>query len=46
MLYFLTDRIRLADPDTGLLIMILLYTAGMVATAVLGGRLSDRSGRR
>jgi MFS family permease len=46
LLYFLTDRIRLADPDTGLLIMILLYTAGMVATAVIGGRLSDRSGRR
>ncbi|MEU8611726.1 MFS transporter [Actinoplanes sp. NPDC048791] len=46
LLYFLTDRLRLADPDTGLLIMILLYTAGMVATAVLGGRLSDRSGRR
>jgi MFS family permease len=46
LLYFLTDRVRLADPDTGLLIMILLYTAGMMATAVLGGRLSDRSGRR
>jgi MFS family permease len=46
LLYFLTDRLRLADPDTGLLIMILLYTAGMVATAVVGGRLSDRSGRR
>ena len=46
LLYFLTDRVRLADPDAGLLIMILLYTLGMVATAVIGGRLSDRSGRR
>jgi MFS family permease len=46
LLYFLTDRVRLADPEGGLLIMILLYTAGMVATAVVGGRLSDRSGRR
>lgn len=46
LLYFLTDKIKLADPDTGLLIMILLYTAGMIATAVIGGRLSDRSGRR
>jgi MFS family permease len=46
LLYFLTDRVRLADPEGGLLIMILLYTAGMVATAVLGGRLSDRTGRR
>ena len=46
LLYFLTDRVRLADPEGGLLIMILLYTLGMVATAVIGGRLSDRSGRR
>jgi MFS family permease len=46
LLYFLTDRVRLADPEGGLLIMILLYTAGMVATAVFGGQLSDRSGRR
>jgi MFS family permease len=46
LLYFLTDRVRLADPEGGLLIMILLYTVGMVATAVIGGRLSDRSGRR
>jgi MFS family permease len=45
-LFFLTDRVRLADPETGLLILILLYTLGMVATAVIGGRLSDRSGRR
>jgi MFS family permease len=46
LLYFLTDGVRLADPETGLLIMILLYTAGLMATAVIGGRLSDRSGRR
>jgi MFS family permease len=46
LLYFLTDRVRLADPEGGLLIMILLYTLGMVATAVFGGRLSDVSGRR
>lgn len=46
LLYFLTDRVRLAKPEDGLLIMILLYTAGMMATAVIGGRLSDRSGRR
>ncbi|MET8148001.1 MFS transporter [Actinoplanes sp. NPDC049668] len=46
LLYFLTDRVKLANPDEGLLIMILLYTLGMVATAVIGGRLSDRSGRR
>jgi MFS family permease len=46
LLYFLDDKVQLADPATGLLILILLYTFGMVATAVIGGRLSDRSGRR
>jgi MFS family permease len=46
LLYFLTDEVKVADPDTGLLIMILLYTAGMIATAMTGGWLSDRLGRR
>jgi MFS family permease len=46
LLYFLQDKVKLADPQGGLLIMILLYTVGLVATAVVGGRLSDRSGRR
>jgi MFS family permease len=46
LLYFLTDRVRVADPEGGLLIMILLYTGGMVATAVIAGRRSDASGRR
>jgi MFS family permease len=46
LLYFLTDRVKLADPETGLLIMILLYTVGMIATAVFGGRRSDVSGKR
>jgi MFS family permease len=46
LLYFLQDKVRHGDPETGLLILILLYTAGMMATAVVSGRLSDRSGRR
>jgi MFS family permease len=46
LLYFLTDEVKIADPDTGLLIMILLYTVGMIATAMAGGWLSDRLGRR
>lgn len=46
LLYFLTDRVRHRDPEGGLLVLILLYTVGMMATAVLGGRASDRSGRR
>ena len=46
LLYFLTDAVRLDDPDTGLLYMILLYTVGMIGTSMLGGWLSDRLGRR
>jgi MFS family permease len=46
LLYFLEDGVHYADPEGGLLILILLYTAGMMATAVVAGRLSDRSGKR
>jgi MFS family permease len=46
LLYFLTDEVKLSDPETGLLYMILLYTVGMIGTAMLGGWLSDRAGER
>jgi MFS family permease len=46
LLYFLQDGVGYADPEGGLLILILLYTAGMMATAVVSGRLSDRTGKR
>ncbi|MFF5178188.1 MFS transporter [Micromonospora sp. NPDC000316] len=46
LLYFLTDGVRHPDPEGGLLVLILLYTLGMMLTAVVAGRLSDRSGRR
>jgi MFS family permease len=46
LLYFLTDRVRYRDPQTGLLILILIYTAALTATAVVAGRRSDRTGRR
>ncbi|MEU8297058.1 MFS transporter [Micromonospora sp. NPDC048909] len=46
LLYFLTDGVRVADPEGSLLVLILLYTLGMMLTAVIAGRLSDRSGRR
>jgi MFS family permease len=46
LLYFLDDAVHLADPDTGLLYMILIYTVGMIGTAMAGGWLSDRIGRR
>ncbi|MFD0785165.1 MFS transporter, partial [Micromonospora azadirachtae] len=46
LLYFLTDGVRVVDPEGSLLVLILLYTLGMMLTAVVSGRLSDRSGRR
>jgi MFS family permease len=46
LLYFLTDKVRLTDPGTGLLTLLLIYTAGLVGTTVVAGRRSDRSGRR
>ncbi|GIF20962.1 MFS family permease [Actinoplanes tereljensis] len=46
LLYFLSDAVKLEDAETGLLYMILLYTVGMVSTAMLGGWLSDRAGKR
>ncbi|WP_433353966.1 MFS transporter [Micromonospora saelicesensis] len=46
LLYFLSDGVRHPDPEGGLLVLILLYTLGMMLTAVIAGRMSDRSGRR
>lgn len=46
LLYFLRDKVKYSDPDNGLLILILIYTAATLLTVVVGGVLSDRSGRR
>jgi MFS family permease len=46
LLYFLQDRVRVPDPEGALLTLILVYTAALIATTVLAGRLSDRTGRR
>ncbi len=51
LLYFLRDRVKLYAHDhipaaTGLLILIVIYTACVVVTAVVGGVISDRIGKR
>jgi MFS family permease len=46
LLYFLTDKVKVADPAGGLLVLILIYTGALICTTVAAGRLSDRTGRR
>lgn len=46
LLYFLRDAVRYPQPKQGLLILILIYTGGVVVSAVVGGMISDRLGRR
>jgi MFS family permease len=52
LLYFLRDRIHYSrlfpghKAEDGLVILILIYTAAVVITAVAGGMISDRTGRR
>ncbi|PRY01940.1 MFS transporter [Allonocardiopsis opalescens] len=46
LLYFLRDAVGHPEPDTGLLVLILVYTCAVIATTVVGGMVSDRIGRR
>jgi MFS family permease len=46
LLYFLQDDLKLADPDTGLLVLTLVYLGFTLTATVYGGRRSDRTGRR
>jgi MFS family permease len=52
LLYFLRDKIHYASlfpgqtAADGLLILIVIYTAGVIVTAIVGGMISDRIGRR
>ncbi|GAA3367204.1 MFS transporter [Streptomyces sannanensis] len=46
LLYYLTDEVHLRDPDSGVLILTLLYTGAAACTAVPVGVVSDRLGRR
>lgn len=46
LLYFLRDGVHYPQPKQGLLVLILIYTSGVVVSAVIGGMISDRLGRR
>jgi MFS family permease len=46
LLYFLRDAVHYAHPDQGLLILIIIYTGCVVVTAIVGGIISDRIGKR
>ena len=46
LLYFLTDGLRMADPEGSLLVLTLVYLVATVASTWAGGVLSDRTGRR
>ncbi len=46
LFYFLKDRVHHGDPAGALLILILVYSVGLVATTVVAGHWSDRTGRR
>jgi MFS family permease len=46
LLFFLTDDLRVPDPDLGLLELTAVYLAFTLIATWAGGRASDRSGRR
>jgi MFS family permease len=46
LLYFLKGPVHYKHPDQGLLVLILIYTVCVVITAVVGGIISDRIGKR
>ncbi|MBB3676140.1 MFS transporter [Modestobacter versicolor] len=46
LLYFLTDGLRLDDPEGSLLVLTLVYLVATVSATWGGGVLSDRTGRR
>ncbi len=43
---FLRDKVKVADPAADQQTLIIIYAVGILATTVVAGRISDRSGRR
>lgn len=46
LLFFLQDKVRYPNPEQGQTVLIALYAVGTILTAVVGGKMSDTSGRR
>jgi MFS family permease len=46
LLYFLTDEVHATDPTAALLLLTVIYVAGMLTTCLIGGVVSDRLDRR
>jgi MFS family permease len=46
LLYFLRDKVHYAHPAQGLFILIAIYTVLVIVTAIVGGVISDRIGKR
>ena len=46
LLYFLRDRVRIADPAGGVFVANLVAAGALLVTVFLGGVASDRTGRR
>ncbi|MDO0933030.1 MFS transporter [Streptomyces sp. DG2A-72] len=46
LLYYLRDRLRHDDPESGVLILTAVNSVTLLATVVVGGAWSDRVGRR
>jgi MFS family permease len=46
LLYFLRDKVHYAHPAQGLFILIAIYTLLVIITAIVGGVISDRIGKR
>ncbi|WP_026426087.1 MFS transporter [Actinokineospora inagensis] len=46
LLYYLKDRVRVADPAGGVFVLTAVYAVALLATVLVGGVWSDRVGRR
>src|SRR5262249_3637419 len=46
LLYFLHDQVHYKSPAKGLFVLIVIYTLFVIVTAIVGGVISDRIGKR